>query len=162
MNKLIKQADIRNKKKEVVVVLPYTGDKVLMQLRDIKEGLNFSGCWGFFGGSIDNNESPDKAAERELLEEIGYSPNIMYKIGFDIISDLDLHSHAYCCPLTVSVRDINLMEGVDLGLFSLEEIMTKSLYSMKMGRLFPVIDSPYIINTIKKLWIYVRNTTNKK
>ena len=40
--------------------------------------------------------------------------------------------------------------------------MAKSLYSMKMGKLFPVIDSPYIINTIKKLWIYVRNTTNKK
>lgn len=159
MNELKKQSNIGNKEKEVVVVLPYTEGKVLMQLRDIKEGLNFSGCWGFFGGSIDDNESPEKAAERELFEEIGYSPNIMYKIGFDIIPDLALHSHSYCCPLTVSVKDINLMEGLDLGLFSLEEIVKKRLYSRKMGRLFPVIESPYIISTIEKLWSHVKNIT---
>lgn len=158
MNELKIQSNIGNKKKEVVVVLPYTADKVLMQLRDIKEGIQFSGCWGFFGGSIDNNESPEEAAERELFEEIGYRPNIMYKIGFDIISDLGLHSHAYCCHLAVSVKNINLMEGLDLSLFSLEEIITKKLYSGKMGRLFPVIESPYIINTIKRLWMHVRNT----
>jgi len=143
--------------KEVVVILPYVNRKVLMQLRDMKEGINFPGCWGFFGGSIDEGETPENASERELLEEIGYKPRVMYKLGFDIVPNLgDLPIHAYCCHLTTPVKDIELMEGIDLGLFSLKEIMAKELYSRKMGRSFPVIETPYLVKTIEKLWKYLK------
>ena len=142
--------------KEVVVVLPYVHDKVLMQLRDMKKGINFPGCWGFFGGSIDDGETPEEASKRELLEEIGYKPAGMYKMGFDVVRDLgNLSIHAYCCPLTISIGKIDLQEGMDLGLFSLEEIMTKELYSSKMERAFPVIEIPYLVDTIKKLDLYL-------
>lgn len=143
--------------KEVVVILPYAHGKVLMQLRDMKEGINFPGCWGFFGGSIDEGETPEDAFRRELFEEIGYRPAEMYKLGFGIIPDLeDLHAHAYGCPLTIPVKEIKLTEGLDLDLFSLEEIMTKELYSHKMGRVFPVIETPYLGDTIRKLWKYLK------
>ena len=49
----------------------------------------------------------------------------MYKIGFDIISDLDLHSHAYCCPLTVSVGNVDLMEGIDADYSHLMKLWQK-------------------------------------
>jgi len=146
-----------NKRKEVVVILPYVHRKVLMQLRDLKEGINFPGCWGFFGGAIDEGETPEDAFRRELFEEIGYIPAVTHKLSFDIIPDLDnLHAHAFCCPLTIPVKEIKLMEGLDLGLFSLEEVMTKELYSRKMGRLFPVIETPYLGDTIRKLWKYLK------
>lgn len=151
------------KSNEVVVVLPYTDNKVLLQLRDIKEGIAFPGCWGFFGGSIDEGETPEDASERELFEEIGYRPKIMYKIGFDLIPYLkNLLSHAFCCPLTIPVEEIKLTEGLDVGLFSLEEIMTKEIYSCKMGRPFPVIEVPYFYNTIRKLWEYINYTKMAK
>lgn len=153
---------INNKPKEVVVVLPYIDNKILLQLRDIKIGIDFPGCWGFFGGSIDNGETPDDASERELCEEIGYKPSSMYKLGFEVIPDLgNIVSHVYYCQLTVPVRKIKLGEGLDLGLFSLEEIITKKLYSHKMQRLFPVIEVPHFINTIKRLWEHLEFLYNE-
>lgn len=148
--------------KEVVVILPYIHDKVLMQLRDMKEGINFPGCWGFFGGSIDEGETPENASERELLEEIGYKPRVMHKLGFDIVPDLgDLPIHAYCCPLITPIKDLTLSEGTDLGLFSFEEIMVGKLYSGKMGNAFPVIGTPYLVKTIKKLWQYLKTKAGR-
>ena len=149
----------KNKPKEVVVILPYVHSKVLMQLRDMKEGINFPGCWGFFGGSIDEGETSEEASKRELFEEIGYKPAEIFKLGFDIIPDLEnLHAHAYCCPLTIPVEEIKLKEGLDLDLFSLEDVMTKRLYSRKMGRIFSVIETPYLVDTIRKLWNHLKST----
>lgn len=54
----------KNKLKEAVVILPYVYGKVLMQLCDMKKGINSPGCWGFFGGSIDAVETPEKASEK--------------------------------------------------------------------------------------------------
>ncbi len=151
------------KSSEVVVVLPYTDNKLLLQLRDIKEGIAFPGHWGFFGGSIDKGETPEDASVRELFEEIGYKPGVMYKLGFDTIPDLgNLRTHAFCCPLTIPVEEIKLTEGLDVGLFSLEEIITKEMYSRKMGRSFPVIEVPYFCNTIRKLWEFTNYTKMAK
>ncbi len=55
--------------KSVVVILPYRERRVLMQLRDDKEGIAFPGKWGFFGGGIEPGESPEGAARRELAKE---------------------------------------------------------------------------------------------
>lgn len=139
--------------KEVVVVLPYVDNKVLLQLRDLKENIAFPGHWGFFGGTIDNGESPEDAAKRELIEEIGYEPANLSKFSFDIIPDLgDLPSYAFCCPLKIPAGKIKLMEGLDIALFSLEDVMKNDLHSRKMGRSFPVVESPYLLITIRKLW----------
>ena len=101
---------------------------------------------------MDNGETPDDASERELYEEIGYKASSMHKLGFEVIPDLgNIVSHVYYCPLTVSVNEIKLGEGLDLGLFSLEEILVKKLYSHKMQSFFPVIEVPHFINTIKRL-----------
>lgn len=138
--------------KEVVVVLPYFDNKVLLQLRDIKNGIAFPGHWGFFGGAIDYGETPEDAAKRELIEEIGYKPASIFKFSFDIITDLkNLPSHAFCCPLSTPVEEIKLMEGLDLGLFSFEEIIIEELYSSKLKKPFPVIKSPFFFKTIRKL-----------
>ena len=139
--------------KEVVVILPYIGDKVLLQLRDIKDGIDFPGCWGFFGGSIDFGETPESTARRELFEELNYRPEVMNKLRTDRIPTLgNLVSHSYSCPLTVSPRRLVLREGLDLGLFSLEQVRAKELYSIRLKRLFPVTGNAYIVDTIVKLF----------
>ena len=146
-----------HKSKEVVVILPYVNNKILLQLRDIKEGISFPGCWGFFGGSIDDGETPENAAKRELFEEIGYKSPFMHKLGFEIIPELGNNTlHAYCCPLTIPLAEIILQEGLDFGLFSLEEVLAKELYSPKMGRAFPAIEILSFINTIRKLWKHLK------
>lgn len=143
--------------KEVVVIIPYVNGKVLMQLRDMKEDINFPGCWGFFGGSIDEGETPEEAFVRELQEEIGYTPKQMHKLGFAVIPDLDdLRAHTFCCPLTIPVEKIKLQEGTDFGLFSYDEVLSRALYSQRMQGDFPVIDTPYRVDAIEKLKSYLK------
>lgn len=138
--------------REVVVVLPYVERKVLMQLRDDRAGVAFPGCWGFFGGSVDDGETPADTARREVREELTYTPAALQVLAVDRIPELgNLRSHAYACPLTVPVEQIVLGEGMDLGLFSREEIMGKRLYSRRLKGLFPVVGLPYILQTIETL-----------
>jgi len=144
------------KNSESVVILPYVKDKVLMQLRDAKEGIIFPGQWGFFGGSIEDREMPEEAAKRELFEEIGLNPKSIHKFFIDKIPELENHiSHAFCCPLSVPVQDIKLLEGTDLGLFSIEEVRSGKLYSSKMKKEFPVMRIQHIMNTINALFKYI-------
>lgn len=142
---------------EVVVVLPYVDNRVLMQLRDFKPDIVFPGRWGFFGGSIEDGEKPQETAKRELFEEIGYMPQILHRLNTDRIPELaNLISHSYICPLTVSVKEIVLSEGFDLGLFTLEEIRSKQLFSVRAGRCYPVINHPYIEFLVEKLMQQVK------
>lgn len=137
---------------EVVVVLPYAGRRVLMQLRDAKAGISCPGSWGFFGGSVDRHETPEESARREVFEELGYAPRALRKLHTGRIRDLgNLRSHAYYCPLTVSLEDLVLREGMDLGLFSREQIRSRVLYSARMRRSFPIAPTVYIVETVERL-----------
>ena len=41
--------------------------------------------------------------------------------------------------MNVSLAKLNLMEGVEMGLFSVEQILSKNLYSKKLGKVFPIV-----------------------
>ena len=143
----------KSRPKEVVVMLPYSEDKVLMQLRDLKPHIDYPGYWGFLSGSIEPDETPEQAARRELLEEIGYHPLVIHKLNKIEVTDMDnLISHIYYCSLTLKVDEIVLTEGLDVDLFALEEILGKHLYSKRVGSRFSVVPSPYIEMTIRMLW----------
>jgi len=145
------------KKIETVVILPYIRDKVLMQLRDAKDDIVFPSQWGFFGGSIEDREMPEEAAKRELFEEICLNPKSMHKFYNERVPEIGNNtSHAYCFLLTVPILDIKLLEGTDLGLFSIEEIRSGELYSPKMKKAFPVMKIPHILNTINALFRYIK------
>jgi ADP-ribose pyrophosphatase len=47
---------------------------ILLQQRDYAPGLLFPGCWTFFGGQVEADESLKDALQRELLEELGCVP----------------------------------------------------------------------------------------
>lgn len=131
--------------KEVVLVLPVLDQRVLMQLRDMKPEISSPGCWGFFGGAIDPGESALMAAQRELFEETGLLVNTILPLGFKRISDLGgLPAHSFCCRLSTPRQKINLQEGLDLALVSLNEIHSERIYSAKLKRDFPVVPSRHI------------------
>ena len=138
--------------KQVVVVLPFIKSRVLMQLRDFNSSIDFPGRWGFFGGSIMDKETPEEAARRELFEEIGLHPDTLYKINQTKIEGMDnCFSYAYGCPLTVPPERLVLKEGLDFVLATLEQVLSKTIYSVALKKHFPVIGIPYIPSTISKL-----------
>lgn len=132
---------------QAAVILPYREGKILLQLRDDKEGIVFPGMWGFFSGSIESGETPLECAHRELYEELGCVVNTMHPLSVEtaeVPHRITLHS--FYCHLPCSLEEITLQEGYDLNLFSFQEISARQLYSPKAGRFFPVISHAVILD----------------
>ena len=150
-------SDIKNASR-VVVVLPYQGDRLLMQLRDFKTTILFPGCWGFFGGTIEPGEDPKASAMREVIEELGFHPKSLEPLEEEHIPELgNIFSYAYYCELTVPVEKLVLTEGLDLGLFTLEQIQSTQLYSKKLDTKVKVVPSPHMARIAKKMFDRVKN-----
>jgi 8-oxo-dGTP diphosphatase len=123
-------------KPEVAVAILYQGDRFLMQLRDDIPGILYPGHWGFFGGHIEPGEDPPTAMRRELLEEIGYAPSdlvLLQRMEMDYVV-----RHVFYGPLSVAVDSLDLMEGWDLGLWTVEEIRQGQRYSERAGQVRPI------------------------
>src|SRR3989339_341738 len=146
-------------KKESVVVLPYRENKVLLQLRAFTPNIAYPGVWGFFGGSIKKGETYYDAARRELYEETSYMPNLLHKLEVDKVKELDnVILYSYYCKLSISESEIILNEGSDFGLFTLEEVLTNTLYSKTIKKKFPIIHSSYVSEKIRSLWIHLKKS----
>lgn len=137
------------KVKEVVAMLPCSQGRVLLQLRDLKPSIVYPGHWGFFSGSIDEGEEPEPAAFRELWEELEFRPMKLIKLGARQVPEVKVLSHVFYCRLEVPIQKLVLHEGMDLGLFTWEEIRTLSLYSPRKKAFFPVVSSSFVLTAIQ-------------
>ena len=63
-----------------VIILPFTPKGKILLVRQFRPALK-KWTWELPSGSIEKNECPTKAAERELLEETGYECPSIEKIG---------------------------------------------------------------------------------
>ena len=128
-------------KKVVVVFLHKNYDSYLLQLRDFKTSIIYPGHWGAFGGAVEDREPPEVAMHRELIEEIGYSPPKFnfYREDYKTQGRIKLNVYTFYASMNVSPTQLNLMEGTDMGVFTKQEILTKSLFSAKLGKAFPIV-----------------------
>lgn len=102
-----------------------------MQLRDDFPHIIYPGIWGFFGGHIEPGENSDTGVQRELMEELGYAPPNLTL--FLQQSDEKTRRYFYHCELTVPLSELQLNEGQDLALCSVEEIRAGKKYSERLG-----------------------------
>jgi 8-oxo-dGTP diphosphatase len=126
-------------KKVVVALLHKSFDSYLLQLRDFNSSIIYPGHWGAFGGAVEEGESPKTAIFRELTEEIGYAPEEFNFFSQDYKDKDKLNVYVFYSEMKVSTSELHLMEGTDMGMFTKEEILTKDLYSKKIGKAFPVV-----------------------
>ena len=59
-----------------------------MQLRDQRPDIWYPGCWGCFGGALENGEDPLTAVRRELREELELSLREAHQVArmdFDFV-----------------------------------------------------------------------------
>ena len=118
-------------KVEVAISILHQNNQFLMQLRDDIPGIFYPGHWGFFGGHIEPGETADQGVRRELIEEIGYAaPQLDL---FQRTEEDRVIRHFYHGPLTVSVDQLQLNEGQDLGLCSIEDVRRGFKFSKKVG-----------------------------
>lgn len=57
-----------------VIFLAKDTGRCLLQLRNSDK--KFRGTWGFWGGTLEGDETPYECIQRELLEEIGFVPEL--------------------------------------------------------------------------------------
>ncbi len=129
-----------NDKVEVAIAIIHQNGKFLMQLRDDFPNILFPGHWGFFGGHIEPGEDAETGMRRELHEEIGHVPTTITL--FQRTEDTKVIRHFYQAELTVPISDLELNEGQDIDLCSIEDIQRGYKYSSKLGEDRP-LGSPH-------------------
>lgn len=127
----------------IAVVILYQNNKFLMQLRDNIPNIISPGCWGLFGGHLEPGETPEKAVQREVKEEINYELTNFEK--FNIYADEKVVRHVYHAPLLVELNQLVLEEGWDMALLTSQEILLDKCYSVKAGEIRPFAPKPHQI-----------------
>ena len=117
-------------KVEVAIAIIHQDSKFLMQLRDDLPNIMFPGHWGFFGGHLDPGETADQAIRRELQEEIRFIPETISL--FERMEDERVIRYFYQAELHVTVAELELNEGQDMGLCSVADIQRGYKYSSKL------------------------------
>lgn len=70
------------------------GNRVLLIKRGVPEG---DLLWQFPGGKVENNEDPDHAACREVLEETNIKCTVINSLGTRIIESRNVKVHYFAC-----------------------------------------------------------------
>jgi 8-oxo-dGTP diphosphatase len=115
---------------EVALAMLGREGRWLLQLRDDIAGIVAPGTWGLFGGHLDPGETPEQALRRELMEELAWDAGDL-EIWFRHSNQQRL-AHVFRARLTVPLANLQLREGQDMTLASLDELASGSIVSPRL------------------------------
>jgi 8-oxo-dGTP diphosphatase len=109
-------------KRRVAVIIFYDEKKKIL-LQDRHSIRKFGEEWGFFGGGIEDGETPQEAVVRETLEELDYplvTCAFLKEIHY-VTNDFDVTMYAFIAPLEDKLKKFHQKEGVGMKLFSIAQ-----------------------------------------
>ena len=113
--------------------------KWLLQLRDDIEGIVYPGHWGLFGGHLEANETPEQALRRELKEEI--NGEIQELPLWFSHHDSQRSAYFFRAALPVPIEALELLEGQDMVLASLNEMASGAICTPRLDQPRPLAPS---------------------
>jgi 8-oxo-dGTP diphosphatase len=96
--------------------------KVLLFLRDNKDGLPYPNMWCLLGGTVERGEKPEIAVAREMKEELGIE--IQHPQLYKVVEFPDRIENIFWQHLELAESQLNLQlkEGQRVSWFSKKEI----------------------------------------
>ena len=117
--------------KAAIVFLINSQRKLLMILRDDIPGILYPDFWSVPGGIIEPGESAKKAAQREVLEEIGYTVNNL-KFFKSVINPLGRGGgpekiYIYSGHIDKNISELVLTEGQQMSFVDFDSMGTMKI-----------------------------------
>lgn len=125
------------KERTVSLIVPYTEDGRIL-LQDRRDISKIGEDWGFFGGGIEENETPEQALVREAKEELEINLN---KYGYQYIgkdslnwtdpagSKWTFYRYFFATRYEDYANQMNQREGTNMALFTPEEAKKMNLFT---------------------------------
>ena len=105
----------------------FKNEKFLLQLRDKNPNIPCSNQWSFFGGALIKNEQPWNGLQRELYEELEWSPSSgTYLFKCILNPKTNYINYFFSIPFLGIKQKLNLREGQDMKWFSYDQILSCS------------------------------------
>ena len=124
-----------------VFILKDDNGRILLQHRD-KNDEALPDYWAFFGGGIEEGETPEQAVIREAQEELQIKPKLKF-FGRYVYTyeNKPIEVFVFIGKMDYSVEDLKKQqrEGDDLKLFSFDELKKLRIWSEDMKILKKVI-----------------------
>lgn len=108
-------------KRKVAIILFVDKDRILLQ--DRREISKHGEEYGFFGGKIEHDETPEQALKREISEELGIDIKEfkIFKSYHQVIKEInrDVVRNVFLAPMP-NIKDLKVEEG-SLALMSFKD-----------------------------------------
>jgi 8-oxo-dGTP diphosphatase len=110
----------------VAAILHNDEGEVLLQLRDDKAGLLYANHWTLFGGSVEQDETPETAIHRELMEELEISLPLTfwkkYRCPIRTVEGVvTTDNHIFVGKLNRDIATMRLNEGQAMRYFKADD-----------------------------------------
>ena len=109
-------------KRRVAVIIFYDEKKRIL-LQDRRGISKFGEEWGFFGGGIEKNETPEESVIREVKEELDYqldNYSFLKEVHY-VTPEFNITLYAFIAPLKDKLKKFNQKEGNGMKLYSIEQ-----------------------------------------
>lgn len=125
----------------VSIVMENMEGEVLLLLRDDKPTIAFPNHWTLVGGKVEDGETPEVAAHRELEEETGLKTKLSFWKRYDRRHPLVIvDQYIYTGKIDASQESLILGEGQDIQFFKPHDIK-----HLKIGFEFDLILNEYFL-----------------
>ncbi len=126
----------------VAIIIENRQSEILLLLRDDKLTISYPNHWTLVGGKVEEGETPETAAHREMLEEIGVDIDLTFWKRYDrqhpnVIVD----QYIYAAKTDTPRELLTLGEGQDVRFFNSREIQ-----NLKIGFEFDTLLREYFLN----------------
>ena len=110
------------------IIIENRQEEILLLLRDDKPSISFPNYWTLVGGSVEEGETQESAAHREMLEEIGIDTVINFWKRYDRQHPCVLVDQMiYLANIDSPCGALTLREGQDVRFFNFNEINNQNI-----------------------------------